>query len=81
MSGMNRILVGEESFRGVVWKKIGLPEGLAIPTLSSDTILYGQLSDGVHGSPGKFVYLTSDAAEEEVIFYTELTNAFKKRPS
>ncbi|EKX43571.1 hypothetical protein GUITHDRAFT_110377 [Guillardia theta CCMP2712] len=81
MSNIYWLLESQESFRSAVWKEIGLPEDLAIPTYRGnlDNMLYGQLSDGIHGPSGAFVYLSSKTADVEVRFFSEVAQIFNKK--
>mmetsp|Transcript_3571 Transcript_3571/g.12569 ORF Transcript_3571/g.12569 Transcript_3571/m.12569 type:complete len:130 (-) Transcript_3571:399-788(-) len=80
MTAVNRLLKDEEHarFRRKVWETIGVPQDLVIPTFDSKTMLYGQLSEVIHGSSGKYVYLPSNAGELEIRFFGEVSKLFEK---
>ncbi|EKX48280.1 hypothetical protein GUITHDRAFT_151843 [Guillardia theta CCMP2712] len=80
MTAVNRLLKDEEHarFRRKVWETIGVPQDLVIPTFDSKTMLYGQLSEVIHGSSGKHVYLPSNAGELEIRFFGEVSKLFEK---
>mmetsp|Transcript_25047 Transcript_25047/g.82628 ORF Transcript_25047/g.82628 Transcript_25047/m.82628 type:complete len:164 (-) Transcript_25047:204-695(-) len=78
MSAMNRHLQTNNSLRLAVWKQIGLPEDLLIPPLSQEKILYGFLSEHIHGPTGLFVFLSSRTAKEEIRFFRDVASVFKK---
>ena len=79
MSNIYWLLESQQSFRSTVWNEIGLPEDLAIPTYNEGNMLYGQLSDGIHGPSGAFVYLSSKTADVEVRFFSEVAQVFNKK--
>ena len=78
MRAMNRHLQTNNSLRLAVWKQIGLPEDLLIPTLSQENMLYGYLSEHIHGPTGLFVFLSSRTAKEEIRFFRDVASVFKK---
>ena len=78
MRAMNRHLQTNNSLRLAVWKQIGLPEDLLIPTFSQENMLYGYLSEHIHGPTGLFVFLSSRTAKEEIRFFRDVATVFKK---
>ncbi|EKX47227.1 hypothetical protein GUITHDRAFT_107138 [Guillardia theta CCMP2712] len=78
MRSMNRHLQTNNSLRLAVWKRIGLPEDLLMPGLSEEKMLYGYLSEHIHGPTGLFVFLSSRTAKEEIRFFSEVAHVFKK---
>ncbi|EKX43691.1 hypothetical protein GUITHDRAFT_110490 [Guillardia theta CCMP2712] len=80
MTDVNRLLTDNEhaEFRRKVWERIGLPQDLVIPTFDPKMMLYGQLSEMIHGSPGNYVFLPSNADELHIRFFSEVAKFFEK---